>query len=70
MSNKLFGDNVSDYFVDGSSKKGYLKSSNKGYAGDASGGKLVSGYGRAQSDFSTDGYFEGKKSNVGTTVKR
>ena len=34
MSNKLYGDNVKDYLVEGSKDKGFLKNSGKGFGDD------------------------------------
>lgn len=67
MSNKLYSENNSDYLVEGSKSKGYLKSSNKGY-GDGTTSSPVNNFNSFYGD--ADGWFEGKKSNVSSTVKR
>lgn len=72
MSNKIYGDNLTGYLVEGAKSKGYLKSSGKGY-GDGESSKPVSNYSSKESVpalANSDNWFEGKKSSVGTTVKR
>lgn len=70
MSNKLYGDNVSGYLVEGSKDKGYLKCGNKGF-GDGKTSTPNTSYDSKQGvGFSTDGWFEGKKSGAGVSVKR
>lgn len=70
MSNKLYGDNVKDYLVEGAGKNGYMKISNKGFGdGPTSPGvknfneELGSSYGQWNSK---KDWFEGNKSSVGT----
>lgn len=44
MSNKLYNGNNTDYFVEGSGNKGYLKKSGKSYPGDGTAGQLIKNY--------------------------
>lgn len=67
MSNKLYGDNVTNYLVEGSKDKGYKKNSGSGF-GDGKSGSIITDYNRSDRDCGS--WFEGKKSDVGTTVKR
>lgn len=68
MSNKLFASNLDGYLVEGAKAKGYLKCSGKGFGDGATSGP-VKGYTDVRGK-SNDGWYEGNKSNVGTTVKR
>lgn len=67
MPNKLYNGMNDDYFVEGAKGKGYLKNSNSGY-GDGKPGSIITDYNRSNRD--CDCWFEGKKSDVGSTVKR
>ena len=58
MSNKLYGDNVKDYLVEGAGKKGYRKISGGGY-GDGKTSSPVKDYGQPLE--SGAGWVEGKK---------
>lgn len=70
MSNKLYGANVSDYLVEGSKDKGYRKNSGGGF-GDGNPNGLVKNFDAGFGvNSSPQGWFEGKKSDKGTTVKR
>ncbi len=70
MPNKIYGDVVQGYLVEGAGKSGYVKNSNKGY-GDGNASTPNTNYDSKQGvGFSTDGWFEGKKSSKGSTVSR
>lgn len=68
MANKLYGDTVKDYLVEGANGKGYLKNGKQGF-GDGSTSSPVSNY-STSGDKDTNSWFEGKKSDKGFTVKR
>lgn len=72
MPNKLYSDVNSDYLVEGSKDKGYLKNSGKGY-GDGKTSGLVNNYStdnKGTTISKEDKWFEGKKSGVGVSAKR
>lgn len=67
MPNKIFGDVVKGYLVEGAGKKGYLKCSDRGY-GDGKTSSPVGNYNTgAGNDGSIDSWFEGKNGGVGYT---
>lgn len=67
MSNKLYNGNNTDYLIEGAGKKGYLKSSGKGY-GDGKTSEPIKDYSDTTHGFS-DNIFEGKKGSVGSGMK-
>lgn len=59
MSNKIFNGNNTDYLIEGASKKGYLKSSGKGY-GDGKTSDEIKSYDDTNK-FSDNNWFQGNK---------
>lgn len=70
MSNKLYGDNVSNYLVEGDKSKGYLKNSNKGFGDGATSNPVKDYNSKGSFEGTTDNWFEGNKSGKGFSVER
>ncbi len=62
MPNKIFGDVVEGYLVEGAKDKGYLKNSGKGF-GDGTPSSPVKDYTKVHSG--AENYFEGKQGSKG-----